>query len=158
MCIRDSCCSDPKPIDCMYTPYATAFDGKLTYRIKKSDSVKNETVHHKANRLVQEISKMGEDLLECRIKLFVYKHNQQVDMRFGRVDATSIGTPIEELMINQLAAGVLSSAPFPLTLGRVPLQPIAKVSKQPSLFHLLLSHSHLLFICVPCLDSHVEGS
>ena len=124
--MRKGCYSDPVAIDRMYKPYATSHNQKLTMRIKKSDSVKNETIHQKGNRLVQEISQMGEDLLDCRIKLFVYKENHKVDIRFGRVDSISLGMPIEEMLLNNVARSVLSAAPFPLLLGRQQLEPIAK--------------------------------
>lgn len=123
-CIRKGCYSDPMAVDCMYTPYARGVGGIGLKRLKKSESVKNETVHKGGNKLVADISSMGEDLLECRLDMFVFKHNYKNDLKLGRVDRTSLGMPAEEALINRLASGVLASSPFPLAASRDTLEPI----------------------------------
>ena len=116
-CIDKGCYSDPfsKPKR-MYMAYKrhTGCE-QLIYRVKKSESVKNETVHKGANRLVQDISRMGEDMLDIRIDFFVLAHNLKVDARMGRLDGISLGLPHEMLFIAHAAESVLQSDLFPRT-------------------------------------------
>ena len=60
-CINNGCFSYPLPISKMYIPYkALADDPRMIKHVKKSESVKNEYVHKGSNRLVHDISHMGE--------------------------------------------------------------------------------------------------
>eukprot|EP00966_Prymnesium_polylepis_P021277 489344-Prymnesium_polylepis.1 len=50
-CIDRGCLSDPLPVQQMYIPIKELQSG-LVQRMKKSESVKNETTHKGVNRLV----------------------------------------------------------------------------------------------------------
>ena len=114
-CIDKGCYSDPLPLNRMYTPYCCVKGSNdLRMRLKKSESVKNETVHKGANRLVQDVSRLGEDLLEVRIDFFVLSNNLKVDSKMGKIDTISPGMPHQLAFLNQLASDLLSAAPFPL--------------------------------------------
>ena len=114
-CIDKGCYSDPPALKnrlyVVYGKHATFPELKL--RIKKSESVKNETVHKKANRLVQDIARMGEDLLEIRIDFFVAVHNAKVDAKLSQIDPITIGLPFQMRLINEIARSVITGVPFP---------------------------------------------
>lgn len=94
-CIDKGCFSYPLSVRRMYIPYACMASNQLMVkRIKKSESVKNEYVHKGANKLVQDISRMGEDLLDIRIDFFVLFHNQKV------------GTKLVQLFIDPISCWV----------------------------------------------------
>ena len=113
-CIDKGCYSDPLKVKRMYIAHRCHADcSTLIYRVKKSESVKNETVHKGANRLVQDISRMGEDMLDIRIDFFVLAHNLKCDARRGLRDAVSLGLPHEMAFIAQLARKVLQGTVFP---------------------------------------------
>ena len=121
-CIKKGCYSYPMPIKKMYIPYKRMVGNpKLIHRIKKSESVKNETLHQGANRLVQDISRMGEDLLDIRIDFFVLAKNLKADERRGLIDSARLGMTHELIFINQAAKGVLTSPPFPRAEARMHL-------------------------------------
>ena len=119
-CIQKGCYSDPvTKVKRMYIATRAHSDCKqLHYRVKKSESVKNETVHKGANRLVQDISRMGEDMLDIRIDFFVLLHNLKADAREGSIDGISLGLPHQQLFIHKSALSLLESSPFPLAASR----------------------------------------
>jgi len=114
-CINKGCYSDPMKVKHMYSNLRRHSDNpQLIYRLKKSESVKNETVHKGANRLVHSVSRMGEDMMDIRIDFFVAIHNLKLDIKLGRIDASVLGLPHEAMMLNRLASSVLETSPFPL--------------------------------------------
>ena len=117
-CIKKGCCSDPLPIDNMYLTYERYGNDRLCRRIKKSSSCKNETLHKGGNTLVQNVSRLGSDLLAPRLAFFIYRHNRQCDQRLGRRDPVLLGTPPEVELLNRLAADSLVRPPFPVAAGR----------------------------------------
>ena len=91
-CINNGCFSYPLPISKMYIPYkALADDPRMIKHVKKSESVKNEYVHKGSNRLVHDISHMGEDQLDIRIDWFVLFHNAAADGKLARGDPMLVG-------------------------------------------------------------------
>ena len=118
-CIRNGCYSDPLPIKKMYIsckkcPTAPT----LVQRMKKSESVKNETVHQGVNRIVQDVKRMGEDMLDIRIDFYVLNHNRKIDVKLGRIESQRIGMPHEIDFLNEIARSVLACVPFPLAHAR----------------------------------------
>ena len=118
-CIDKGCFSYPLRVQKMYTAYESmATNSLMIKRIKKSESVKNEYVHKGANRLVQDISRMGEDQLDIRIDFFVLYHNRKADKKLGRVDGATVGLPHEMAFFNILCQRVLGLEPFPILASR----------------------------------------
>jgi len=114
-CIDKGCFSYPLRVQNMYIAYdSMATDATMIKRIKKSESVKNEYVHKGANRLVHDISRMGEEQLDIRIDFYVLSHNRKADQKLGRVDGATVGMPHEMALFNILCRRMLGLEPFPI--------------------------------------------
>ena len=75
--------------------------------------MKNETMHKSVNRLVKDVSRIGEDQMDIRIDFFVhFEKNMVGDAKMGRISSVALGLPHEMVFINKLASGVLSASPF----------------------------------------------
>ncbi len=156
-CIDKGCYSDPLPsVKRMYIAHARhSCCSQLLYRVKKSESVKNETIHKGANRLVQDISRMGEDLLDIRIDFFVLANNLKVDARHGRSDAVSLGMPHEMVFLNQIAESVLQDALFATAAANAANMPAGGVHESSDIFepHGFGYHKH-----VEALDAEAKAA
>ena len=118
-CIDKGCFSYPLRVQKMYIAYdSMATNSLMIKRIKKSESVKNEYVHKGANRLVHDVSRLGEDQLDIRLDFFVLSHNRKADEKLGRVDRGTVGMPHEMAFFNILCRRLLGLEPFPILASR----------------------------------------
>ena len=118
-CIDKGCFSYPLRVQKMYIAYdSMATNSLMIKRIKKSESVKNEYVHKGANRLVHDVSRLGEDQLDIRLDFFVLNHNRKADEKLGRVDRGTVGMPHEMAFFNILCRRLLGLEPFPILASR----------------------------------------
>jgi hypothetical protein len=64
------------------------------------------------NDIVTNVARMSEELMEVRLGLRVFEHNEKVDMRFGLRDKHCRTLPWQEAMINERFAGLFDALPF----------------------------------------------
>lgn len=83
-CARKGCLSDCFVIDEMYMDVSTGPKTDLISRIKKFESVKNESWHRIANLLVSEVSNIDMSLLEMCLHLRIFRYNMDIDIRMGK--------------------------------------------------------------------------
>ena len=84
----------------------------LTQRVNKGQTGKSESLHGDLNDIVTNIARMSEELMEVRLGLRVFEHNEKVDMRFGLRDKHCRTLPWQEAMINERFAGLFDALPF----------------------------------------------
>ena len=127
-CIEKGCFASPFKQNEAYIWYASTQKG-LKCRLKKSGSGKDETLHKDGNKLVRDISRMADDLLGMRLVLFICKRNNSSDVLLGKRDRLTTGFSWEEMILNEMANGLLSESPYPLLAHSGKLAPITSNSE-----------------------------
>ncbi|KAG5177960.1 hypothetical protein JKP88DRAFT_169526 [Tribonema minus] len=86
-CADKGCLTDPLPFPRMHTLLRVMPKTKRPIYRSVGQTVKNEALHSKVNKLVDGISKVGADSMNSRLLLRVFAHNRQRDVEWGRCSA-----------------------------------------------------------------------